>query len=483
VGSLSESLDARVGAGVEAAIRAHHRRRLARIGQSERLDPPEGSPSLWATGDPPVRGGNELEVLIDGAQALPRMAEELAEARSSIDIAGWHLTAGFGLRRDDGAKRLRDLLGELAQRVPVRVLLWAGSPVPVFNPTRASVRRIREELIRGTRIRCELDAHERPMHCHHEKLVIVDGECAFVGGIDLTTLGGDRFDSCAHPLRDSIGWHDVATCLRGPIVADVAAHFAARWSEVTGDRPDAPAPPAACGHHEAQLVRTVPEKVYGFLPQGDFRIIESYKRALRSARRLIYLESQFLWSPELVEVLVHKLRDPPSDEFRLVVMLPSHPNNGNDCTRGQLGVLAQADAGQGRFLAATLAARSGGLSGPLYVHAKVGIVDDEWISIGSANLNDHSLFNDSEVNVISCDGDLARDTRLRLWSDHLELPRSAIEHEPARVVDELWRPTAREQLARRRAGEAATHGLLELPGVSRRSEALLGPLNGLLVDG
>jgi phosphatidylserine/phosphatidylglycerophosphate/cardiolipin synthase-like enzyme len=483
VGSLSESLDARVGAGVESAIKAHHRRRLARIGQSERLDPPEGSLSRWASGDPPVREGNELEVLIDGAQALPRIAEALSEARSSVDIAGWHLSAGFGLRRDDGAKRLRDLLGELAERVPVRVLLWAGSPVPVFKPTRASVRRGREELIRGTRIRCELDAHERPMHCHHEKLVIVDGECAFVGGIDLTTLGGDRYDSCAHPLRDSIGWHDVATRLRGPIVADVAAHFAARWNEVTGDREEAPSPTPPCGHHQAQVVRTVPEKVYRFLPEGDFRIIESYKRALRSARRLIYLESQFLWSPELVEILAHKLRDPPGDEFRLVVMLPAHPNNGNDCTRGQLGVLAQADAGQGRFLAATLAARSGGLSGPLYVHAKVGIVDDEWISIGSANLNDHSLFNDSEVNVISCDADLARDTRLRLWSDHLELPRSAIEHEPVRVVDELWRPTAREQLARRRAGEAATHGLLELPGVSRRSEALLGPINGLLVDG
>jgi phosphatidylserine/phosphatidylglycerophosphate/cardiolipin synthase-like enzyme len=483
MGSLSESIDARVGASVESAIRAHHRRRLARIGQSERLEPPESSPSLWASVDPPLREGNELEVLIDGAQALPRIAAELASARSSIDIAGWHLTADFGLTRDGHAKRLRDLLGELAERVPVRVLLWAGSPIPVFKPTRASVRRVREELIRGTRIRCELDAHERPMHCHHEKLVIVDGECAFVGGIDLTTLGGDRFDSCAHPLRDSIGWHDVATRLRGPIVADVAAHFAARWSEVTGEPDDPPARPAPCGPHVAQLVRTVPEKVYGFLPHGDFRIIESYTRALRSARRLIYLESQFLWSPELVAILANKLRDPPSDEFRVVVLLPAHPNNGNDCTRGQLGVLAQADGGQGRFLAATLAARSGGLSGPLYVHAKVAIVDDEWLSIGSANLNDHSLFNDSEVNVISCDPQLARDTRLRLWSEHLELPRSAIEDDPSRAVDELWRPIAQEQLARRRAGEAATHGLLELPGVSRRSAALLGPINGLLVDG
>ena len=199
------------------------------------------------------------------------------------------------------------------------------------------------------------------MHCHHEKIVIVDGELAFVGGIDLTTLGGDRFDSCEHPMRGRIGWHDVATRLRGPAVADVAAHFAARWSEVTGAALEAPPLPPAAGSHELQVVRTVPEKVYDFLPHGDFRILEAYSRALRSARRLIYLESQFLWSPELVAILADKLRHPPEDDFRLVVLLPAHPNNGADSTRGQLGVLAEADGGNRRFLAATLSARSGGL--------------------------------------------------------------------------------------------------------------------------
>jgi phosphatidylserine/phosphatidylglycerophosphate/cardiolipin synthase-like enzyme len=50
----------------------------------------------------------------------------------------------------------------------------------------------------------------------------------------------------------------------------------------------------------------------------------------------------------------------------------------------------------------------------VYVHAKVGIVDDRWLTLGSANLNARSFFNDSEVNVVSCDAALARDTRLRL---------------------------------------------------------------------
>ena len=400
-----------------------------------------------------------------------------------MHIAGWHVTAAFGLTRDDAAMRLRDLLGELAERVDVRVLLWAGAPLPVFKPTRAAVRRVREEITRGTRVQCALDSKERPMHCHHEKIVIVDGKVAFVGGIDLTSLGGDRFDSSAHPVRGRIGWHDVATRLRGPAVADVAAHFASRWREITGEalEPPPPAPPA--GTHTVQVVRTVPEKVYAFLPHGDFRILESYTRALRSARKLIYLESQFLWSPELVEILAAKLRDPPHEDFRLVVLLPASPNNGDDSTRGQLGVLAEADGGHRRFLATTLTARTGGLAGPLYVHAKVAIVDDAWLTIGSANLNDHSLFNDSEMNVVSCDGELARATRLRLWSEHLESPPAAVSGDPAQVVDELWRPIATDQLARRRRGASPTHRLLELPGVSRRSRALLGPIDGLLVDG
>ena len=76
------------------------------------------------------------------------------------------------------------------------------------------------------------------------------------------------------------------------------------------------------------MVRTVPERVYSAVPRGEFRILDAYLRALRSSRSLIYLENQFLWSPEIAEVLRKKLRRPPSDEFRLVLLLPAKPNTG-----------------------------------------------------------------------------------------------------------------------------------------------------------
>jgi phosphatidylserine/phosphatidylglycerophosphate/cardiolipin synthase-like enzyme len=480
--SFVERVDWWAGQGIEAAIGGHHRRRLKRIGRLDQLDPPD-DPSLWTAGDPPPRAGGALDVLVDGGETLPRIAEALTGARSHVHIAGWHVTPDFGLTRDDQASRLRDVLADLAERVDVRVLLWAGAPLPVFTPARAAVRRVREELTRGTRVQCALDSDERPMHCHHEKLVIVDGELAFVGGIDLTSLSGDRFDTSDHPMRGRLGWHDASSLLRGPAVADVAAHFAARWRAVTGEQIEETPPPASVGDSQLQVVRTVPEKVYDFLPRGDFRILEAYTRALRSAQKLVYLESQFLWSPQVVEILASKLREPPNDDFRVVVLLPAKPNNGADTTRGQLGVLADADNGARRFLATTISARSGGLTGPLYVHAKIGIVDDAWLTVGSANLNEHSFFNDTEMNVVTCNPKLARETRLRLWAEHLERSVEEVSGEPARVIDDLWQPIATEQLERKKRDEPLTHRLLALPGVSRRSMALLGPLHSLLVDG
>jgi phosphatidylserine/phosphatidylglycerophosphate/cardiolipin synthase-like enzyme len=475
-------IDRLTGRVLERSMDAHHRLRLKRAGRLDQLSPPEDG-SLWAAGDPAPRTGNALEILIDGAQALPRIAEALAGARTHVHIAGWHVTAAFGLTRDASAARLRDLLGELAERVDVRVLLWGGSPLPLFTPDRAAVRRVRDELMRGTRVRCALDTRERPMHCHHEKLVIVDGQTAFVGGIDMTSLGGDRYDSSDHPMRSRLGWHDAASRIAGPAVSDVARHFAARWHETTGESIDVGQAPTACGEITLQVVRTVPEKVYGAFPHGDFRILESYTRALRAARKLVYMESQFLWSAQVVDILAAKLRRPPSEDFRVVVLLPAKPNNGADSTRGQLARLVRADDGAGRFLATTVSARTGRISGPVYVHAKIAVVDDNWLTLGSANLNEHSLFNDTEVNVVTCDAALARQTRLRLWSEHLESSLDDVSGDPTDVIDRLWRPIAVEQRERLQRGDALTHRLRELPGVSRRSMALLGPLDSLVVDG
>ncbi|MEP6892421.1 MAG: phospholipase D family protein [Gaiellaceae bacterium] len=476
-------IDRPLGRVMSSAVVAHHRRRLARIGWESALDR-SGGP--WAQGDPPPRAGCSVEVLIDGEQALPRVAATLAEAQSHVYLAGWQFSPSLALVRGGERVILRNLLAELAERVDVYVLAWAGAPLPLFRPSRATVRRIRDELCRGTDIHCALDDRERPLHCHHEKTIVVDDRVAFVGGIDLTFVNGDRFDGNDHVARAQVGWHDVSSRIEGPAVSDVAEHFRMRWHEVTGERlvgPASPNEPLEGANSTVQVVRTVPEKVYAAVPRGDFRILESYLGALRSAQKLVYIENQFLWSPQIADVLRAKLEHPPLDAFRLLVVLPAKPNAGSDDTRGMLGELVEADAGAGRLLACTLYARHGRLDDPIYVHAKVAIVDDAWLTIGSANLNEHSLFNDTEMNIVSDDVELARETRLRLWAEHLELPLSAISGDSTDVIDRHWKPIAHEQQRRRLAGQHLTHRLVRLPEVSRRSERLLGPLQGLLVDG
>jgi len=479
---MVDRVDRGVGAGLERWVRGHHHRRLRRLGHTSVFEFAAES-GLWALTDPPPRPGNAVEVLIDGERACGAIATALAGAHSQVHIAGWHLTPGFELTRDGDTSTLRDVLARLAERVDVRVLLWAGPPVPAFQPTRKMVRAVRDQLTGGTRIECVLDSRERTMHCHHEKLVIVDDTVAFVGGIDLTSLSGDRWDSTEHQPRGSLGWHDVATKLRGPIVADVADHFRQRWQEAAGHALPMPDVPAPAGDVTAQLLRTIPERTYDFSPRGEFGILEAYERALRSAQHLIYLENQFLWSSEIAQILVDKLRNPPTEQFRILLLLPAKPNNGADTTRGQLGCLVEADHGAGRLLAVTIHSHTASSTDALYVHAKVAIVDDRWLTVGSANLNEHSLFNDTEVNIATCDPELTRHTRLALWAEHLHRAVEEIDHDPTTVIDGLWRPIAEEQLHHQTSGFALTHRLMQLPAVSRRAERLVGPMRGLLIDG
>ena len=122
-------------------------------------------------------------------------------------------------------------------------------------------------------------------------------------------------------------------------------------------------------------------------------------------------------------MLRDKLLHPPTPEFRVVMVLPGRPNNG-----------------------------------------------------GRLHLNDHSLFNDTEANVILRSPDLIRATRERLWAEHLELPLDDMSGDPTRMIDQVWRPVAEEQQRRQSSNLPLTHRLVRLPHRSCRSARLLGPL-------
>jgi phosphatidylserine/phosphatidylglycerophosphate/cardiolipin synthase-like enzyme len=475
--SWRDRADVAAGELIESLIRGHHRRRMERIGWSSVLAVEPDA--LDEAASAPVRAGNSFQLLVDGSAAFAAMLSAIRSARRGVQIAGWHAMPEFALTRGNEAVTLGDALRDAATRAEVRVLLWAGAELPVMHPTRSDARDARDAFAQVPGVMVALDQHEYLQHCHHEKLLVVDGEVAFVGGLDLTHITSDRWDTNRHEPRPALGWHDVAVRLEGPVVADVVAHLNARWHEITGERLVDPEPGALVGPYDVRFVRTVPERIYDFLPRGEFSILAAYRAALAGAEHLVYLENQFLWAPEVVDILEDKLLHPPSADFRLIVLLPNRPSSGRDTTLGQLSRLVQADVDH-RLLAATLQAMADESLGT-YIHAKVGIVDDHWLTIGSANLNAHSLFNDTEANIVVTDPDLVRRTRLRLWAEHLGTEDVA--GDPARLFDQTWVRIADEQLARRRAGQRPTHPLCRLEDVSARRDLVLGGLLGLIVDG
>ena len=153
-------LDAAIGAAIEGSVKLHHRRRLRRLGQRHVLDPPPRA-DLFATGDPPPRAGCRIEVLVDGATALPAIAEALQAARSHVYMTGWQLSPHFELVRGEHPLAIGPLLAELARRIDVRVMVWAGAPVPLFHPTRKEVAGELARLTHATDIKDRCAAADR----------------------------------------------------------------------------------------------------------------------------------------------------------------------------------------------------------------------------------------------------------------------------------------------------------------------------------
>ena len=420
-----------------------------------------GNEPIWYPGGTPPRQHNRLTPLVHGEAFFAALREALAQARDYVYVVGWCLTPGIPLGRADDqdviATRLHDLLGEVARRAPVRVLLWSGAPILV-QPTRRTMLAAQRLLLEraGGDLECRLDETARLGHSHHQKAIVIDGQVAFVGGMDLTTFHGDRWDRTAHPLRVGPNWHDVQVRLEGEAVADVEHNFRQRWLDSGGDdnlphrlpsfQPDWQTP--------MQVVRTIPARVYRSVPRGEFGIHHAYTELLTRARRLIYLENQYLWSPDIMDVLLRVIATPRTEPLRIVLVLPAHATDGKWDNDYHVAQLRAAD--QGRGIVSVHCLYTSGIDvgmnpfmyRPTYVHAKVGIVDDEWLTIGSANLNGRGMVTDSEINVLVHDPTLARNLRVELWAEHLRLPADQVaQADPIALVDREWTQRSAENAA------------------------------------
>jgi phosphatidylserine/phosphatidylglycerophosphate/cardiolipin synthase-like enzyme len=207
--------------------------------------------------------------------------------------------------------------------------------------------------------------------------------------------------------------------------------------------PEHPPAPAVESKTIVQVARTIPQRTYSFeQAHGIQGIAQHYLNGLGNARRFVYLENQYFWLyagigvvlPLLgseclaMEHLIRELGDALKRGISLALVLPDHPNIGRADTDASLVHLREAApeaVAQGRLQVFCLASSSRKADGehyrPIYVHAKVAIVDDVWTTVGSANLNNRGMRDDAEMNVTTLDADLAQGLRLMLWAEHLGL--------------------------------------------------------------
>jgi phosphatidylserine/phosphatidylglycerophosphate/cardiolipin synthase-like enzyme len=430
------------------------------------IDTRRGDGTAWTE-------GNDVTVLVDGAEYFARLHTALlaVEAGDRVHFTDWQ-GDNDELLEGQGSEVGESFAAAARRGVQVRGLLWRSHPRQAHfaEQSNAAIAKI----VNAAGGEVVLDERVRRGGSHHQKLVVFHkadaDDFAFAGGIDLCHGRHDdsrhRGDSQAIALDDRYGptppWHDVQLEVHGPAVADLGLTFRERWEDptpldhrnpwrlaarrVTGEPrrleplPPDPVDPAPRGSHAVQVIRTYPAKrpPYPFAPEGERSIARAYLKAFRRARRLVYIEDQYLWSPDAAEVLADALRR--EQELRVVAVVPRYPDRG--------GRASSAAARLARDRAVDTLRRAGGdrvavydlentQGTPIYVHAKVCVIDDVLLVIGSDNLNRRSWTHDSEVSCAVIDGEaderaptdpgglgdcarrLARQTRLRLWCEHL----------------------------------------------------------------
>jgi phosphatidylserine/phosphatidylglycerophosphate/cardiolipin synthase-like enzyme len=407
--------------------------------------------------------GNHVTVLIDGAQYFPEVLRELRSTVSGDWVYLTDLQSDGDEQLDGPGSEIGAVLSDAAQRgVAVRGLLWRSHPVGhgAAEVTNMLLSRTVNEA--GGEV--VLDHRVRRKGSHHQKLVVIhrgsqgtaDHDVAFLGGID---LAHGRHDGPPHhgdpqPLHlsdarysDHPPWHDVQLRIEGPAVRQVSWTFRERWLDPNPlDRPtparalrhafsrkppergelaELDRSPSPHGTHAVQVLRTYPARrpPYPFAPAGERSIARAYMKAFAKAREFIYVEDQYLWSLDATDALCAALRASP--DLRCVVVIPRYPDPS-----GVLGAASRF----GRWRVERALTHAGGdrvaiydlendEGTPIYVHAKVCIVDDTWMTVGSDNLNRRSWTHDSEICCAVMDraGDLPSETRVRLAREHLDL--------------------------------------------------------------
>lgn len=409
-------------------------------------------------------------VLIDAESYFFALRAAMLKAERCIHIVGWDLdrrmpfpgcaedverlatlaASGKEVAADGYPIRLGDFLAELVKRKPnlwIRILLWDFSLL--YAASREPLPAMAVALRWNTPRRLDLCLDDSiPIgSSHHQKLITIDDALAFCGGMDLTLA---RWDDCAHAADDKrrcmldgspyAPVHDIQVMVDGPVAQCIAEYVRSRWSRAACETirgvehppslwPDGVKPDFR--HVDVALARTEP----AFAEAPAITEIERlFVRMIREAKRAIYIENQYLTSESIAATLIEALKARPELEA-VIICSRTYPSwvEGAAMIAGRRRFMQRLDEnGVGdrvRLLSPRNEATDEALQ--IKVHAKLMIIDDRYLRIGSANLCRRSMGTDTEFDLAIIGEDEASRAAIlgirdRLLAEHCDAAPAAV---------------------------------------------------------
>lgn len=364
-----------------------------------------------------IERANRLALIVDAADYFRFAKAAMLKAKHRIMLIGWDFDTRIKFEPDTPTLKGPNKLGRFLQWLPkqrpdlrIYLLKWDLGMIQALG--RGMTPLFILDLVTTSRLRLKLDAAHPAGAAHHQKIIVIDDCLAFCGGIDMTV---DRWDTREHLDGDRrrvkpngrayIPWHDATAAADGEAARAIGDLARERWRLASGDQLQPTSNPSDAWpdelrptfeHVDVAIARTLPE----LSDRQEVREIEGlYLAALARARNVIYIESQYLASRTLAEALARRLREPDGPE--ILVVLPKEAEGWleqkamDGARRKLLHLLWHAD--QHKRLGVYYPVTRGGE--PIYVHAKILIVDDWLMRVGSSNLNNRSMGFDTECDL------------------------------------------------------------------------------------
>jgi len=369
-------------------------------------------------------------LLIDGEEYYRAFYMAARSARKQILISGWQfdsevrLVHGRDAETEQAGENILDFLNGIClanSDLEVYILAWDYSLV--FALEREWFQALIFRRKTHGRVHFRFDSSHAVAASHHQKFVVIDGQTAFAGGMDICA---DRWDDRLHlaenphrvnPYGRPFGpYHDVQAAIAGPAARTLAGIFAARWSNSGGGElslPDVSKPPdriagltLPLAARNVAISRTQARTVIPVVqPVREIRRL--YLDAIASAERLIYMENQYFSSQAIYDAIMRRMAERNRARLQIVMIFPRRTSafvEGLSMGLAQARMFNSLKEAASRYghslgLYFTCSPGPGGRKVPVYIHSKVLVVDDRFLTVGSANTTNRSMGLDTELNL------------------------------------------------------------------------------------